>query len=418
MRNAVSDANVTEINVLRDISVELLPEQIINTTVNGWNISSPKNNGNNVDGKDVATGAYTRRSGSLKVNGNYFTVESSKVPLVDARSGESEVMVKPDGSAYALVDTRFALFLLGTRATASADVYQIDNLNIKGNGDMDSKKAYDWDGRSVLQNSGAAICVEVGSGTLNMNNVTSRFGSFAVLLSSNVPQTINGVETHAITFNAVDCKFEKNWANNIYANGSINLTLDSCYIGVANGAAVHYDVSPSSIAVDAELNMINDTVIENWVTGEEAWFVAQGAGGAVGAIKAEVEPKIKQFSQDTKSIVKVIDGVEKVNFAVLMRRKGENGEWLGGKDGLGSKWLANTDAHYRGYIQQNYKGQGSVAFNQPTLDLAYLTFMNGAGYPATSLEQYVGNALMNNKYVYFPSELLGYMEFLVEMVNA
>ena len=231
--------------------------------------------------------------------------------------------------------------------------HQIENLNIQGNGDMDAEAAYKYDGVDVLKYSGATINVHVAGGTLDMTNVTSRFGSFALYGYSRA-----NFEAHpAVIINAKDCLLEKSWANNIYAQGFVDITLDSCFVGQANGPAIVYDVRGSEFAQDATLNLLSDTDIQNWVTGQEAWFVGQNLVSKVPQIKTQIEGYVQTFSQKTKSILK--EG--KMNLAIMMNRKGDTSEWIGGADKLDSTWMQNNaDATYRGYLQQNYKGQGAL----------------------------------------------------------
>ena len=417
MKAAFADKTIAEINVLRNIAVALSDDQVIKFTLSdGWGERISPKNYSDIDG---ATGVYTRREGSLKINGNYFTIDASKVPLVDARHGqESELVVNPDLSTYSLVDTRFAIFLFGTRNQASDYTYEMSNLNIINNGDMDAAKGYTWNERTVLENSGAAIGVEIGSGYLNMNNVTSRLGSFGVLISTGGTPVYDNRHTAIIT--ATDCKLEKNWANNAYINGFVSATFDSCYIGVANGAAIHFDVKPSPKAIDGEINLTNGTDIQNWVTGQEAWFKAQGATAAVPMIKDMVEPGVQAATQGTKSIMKTVGGEEKTNFAIVMRAREDTVAWSQ-EDKRGANWMADIeDANYRGYLQQEYMGQGAMAFGGKVLDIVYLGFMQemakmGAYTPAQINAYAMAN--YDAKYVRASTDKLGdYMEIYVEMV--
>lgn len=407
-----ANAKVTEMNILRNIEVALSEDQVYTFTINGYTITSPKNE---IPGDvDIATGAYTRRSGSLKINGNYFTVDGSKLPLMDARV-PYETNYNELGTGYHTLDIRFAIFLFGTRDANSTDVFTMENLNINGNGNLNADAGYDLNGQKVLQYSGAAIGVEIGSGKLNMNNITSRYGSFSLLASTNSNFMRNGVAVNGAEVVATDCKFENSWANNIYANGFISVTLDSCYIGAANGAALHFDTKGSTIASDSELNLLNDTDIQNWVSGTEAWFVAQGGTAAVTAIKGQMQPGLQTATQNTKSVVKTIGGVEKINFAVLMRARGKNSEWT--TDAHGAKWMAtNTDATYRGYLQSqtNYIGLESLSLNVNYFDLEYIGVMQAMSVDPTSYIM----ANISDKYVKARTDLMGYMEVYVEMVNA
>ena len=337
LKAAFANTSVTEVNILRDIKAELSADQKHTFTWNGQTLEAPING----TGAGIGTGVYTRASGSLKLNGNYFTVDGSKIPLVDCRDSDNHL-----SEAFVMQNVHFSIFNFGTRGATSYDTYQMENLNVIGNGNMDAtaKSGYLVDGKEVLVYSGAAIGIQIGSGTLNMDGVTSRLGSFAVNAYGYDPiVTQDGTGyTHMVKMSAKDCKFENSWANNIYVNGFASVTLDSCYVGVANGAAIHFDskaptlANGSAINVDCELNLVNDTDIQNWVIGTEAWFTAYNATPAVTEVKTSLEGGVQQVAQMLGVARTVVNADSKVNFAVLMKTVGENSEWVNDNVGVGS----------------------------------------------------------------------------------
>lgn len=341
LKAAFADTTVTEINILRNIKAELSDAQKHTFTWNGQTFEAPWNGMDKDGNREIATGVYTRLSGNLKLNGNYFTVDGSKLPLVDGRDGKGHNVY-----AYALQNVQFSIFNFGARHATSYDLYQMENLNVIGNGDMDAtaKSGYLIDGKEVLTYSGACIGIQVGSGTLSMDGVTSRFGAFAANAYAQEPilkQDGTGY-THAVQMIAKDCKFENSWANNIYVWGFVSVTLDSTYIGAANGAAVHFDSKAPGIAngpsinVDCELNLLNDTDIQNWVVGSEAWFTAYSATSAVASIKADLEGAVQMVAQQVGASRTVVNPDDKVNFAVLMKTTGDTSEWVNDNVGHGS----------------------------------------------------------------------------------
>ncbi|MBE7080661.1 MAG: hypothetical protein E7371_05425 [Clostridiales bacterium] len=392
LKAAFANTSVTEVNILRDIKAELSADQKQTFTVNGQTIEAPWN-GRDKDGNDeIGTGVYTRLSGNLKVNGNYFTVDGSKIPLVDGRDGKGHNVY-----AYALQNVQFSIFNFGARHTTSYDLYQMENLNVVGNGDMDAtaKSGYLIDGKEVLTYSGACIGIQVGSGTLSMDGVTSRFGAFAANAYAHEPilkQDGTGY-THAVQMIAKDCKFESSWANNIYVYGFASITLDSCYIGVANGAAIHFDSKAPNIAngkdinVDCELNLLGDTDIQNWVVGSEAWFTAYSATSAVAAIKTGLEDAVQQVSQMVGVSRTVINPDGKVNFAVLMKTTGDTSDWV-----------------------NDNVGHGTLNLNITTFDTVKLS----QGDTAQAMN-------IGSKYAKFANDAsalgFGYIEGLVEIIN-
>ena len=323
------------------------------------------------------------------------------------------------GTGYAIADTRFSIFLFGRRNWPAAGTYQIDNLNVYGNGDMDAGVYYEIESGSLkaLKYSGAAICLQVNGGNMTMNNVTARYGSFAMLTYSNAQ-----LPEHQVFINAVDCKFDKSWANNLYANGFADITFDNCYVGQANGASIHWDVQASAYTEDSALHLKGDTVVENWVTGQEAWFTGQGATAAIGLIKEMLNPNLASFG---KTVVKKEGNAEKVNFAIIMRMGGSTSDWTGDgnpelADKHGSQWMQDVgaDANYIGYLNgKGFElGLGALNVDASTFDIEYAGFMQGAGYPAATLGAYVQSHL-GDRLVKARSNAMGFMEIYVGMVN-
>lgn len=425
MMAAFANASVTEVNVLRNI-IPTVTSDMVNTFVDEWGKTqiSPKSyvrvinpNTNDYYKTRYCTGVYVRLTGNMKINGNYFTVDGSKLPLTDARDGEVDVN-KP-GTGFGVLDTRFSIFLFGRRHWGNRGQYQIDNLNIQGNGDMDAAASYKYDGVDVLKYSGATLNVNISGGTLTMNNVTSRFGSFGLYGYTHS----NFTDACGVVIKATDCKIEKNWANNIYLQGFTDVTLDSCFIGVANGAAIHSDTVGSEIAMDAKLNLINGTDIQNWVNGNEAWFKAQGLGSVIGSIKSLIDPGLKEATGmlgQTKTVVKNQAGGEYVNFAVLVRQIGDNSEWIADKKEEG--YLSGMDSNFiNGYLKSKYsscsEALDALRPGFSYMDIEYVGFMQAAGYSMDVMGAYLTQHI-SDKLVKARAEMGGLIEVYVEMINA
>ena len=356
MRAVFGDTSVSEINLLRNIKVELADDQV-NTFTDpenpAYTITTPKNWLN-----DDGVGVYERMTGNLKLNGNYFMVDGSSIPLVDNRDGDRGFCGTT--TTQTLQNVQFSIFRFGKRETTNYDTVTMENLNIKGNANSSSMEESTYtvesDGsqKTVLLQSGACIGIQVGSGNLNLNNVTSRYGAFAVNLYAGIPmEAQGGGYTYMSTLNAVDCNFAHSWSNNIYVWGFGSVTLDSTYVGASNGAAVHFDASSSDTGVDCELKMSTDTIIENWVVGTEAWFVAYNGVTAVNKIKAQLDGGIEQVRQYMMSMGQTLPErtvvkretknditTEYVNFVLLVKQVGEDWD----KDtGTKSVLLKNMD---------------------------------------------------------------------------
>jgi hypothetical protein len=261
----------------------------------------------------------------------------------------------------------------------------MENLNVVGNntGLSYTEQSYEIEGKKVLTYSGSAIGIQIGSGTLNLDNVTSRYGSFSLNAYARTPRHLGeGNYTYQVIVNAKDCNFGNAWANTLYTSGFAQMNLDGCYVGAANGAAIHFDSLGHPSSVECTLSL-NDTVIDNWVTGEETWFTVYGATQAVGAVKSDLNGAVALLSGGARTVVKG----DKINFAILMKTCEE--AWNDGQDD---------------------DGQGSLLFNFPIFNVG-----------AVQMGDYTQDA--TNQYAYMPVPGgmipgLKFMEVFVEIVNA
>jgi hypothetical protein len=255
------------------------------------------------------------------------------------------------------------------------------------------------EGKDVLKWSGAAIGIQLGGGTLNVTNVTSRFGSFGI---NSYPRALgtdaNGAATFGAVINANYCKIEKNWANNIYIAGFVAINLNNSFIGAANGAAIHMDVWPAAENVDNALTLVN-TDVQNWIVGTEAWFNAYNVTEAVNMIKAQVDTAVRLATggdavlNEAYEVIGATGGAKtvvkdsKVNFAILMKGRGETSEWITDN----KQW--------------------------PTFDFA----AGATIFDVIKFSEDQSNYMdaLTGKYAKFGAQLLGtYMEGYVEIVNA
>lgn len=342
---------VGTINILRNITAVLHEGQynVLKPDGTGYNqdkatydksdteIITPKND-TKEDGKG-GSAVYDRSYGDLTLNGNYYTVSGASLPLVDNRDGDREF----NGVTYIVQNVQFSIFKFGERfntgwANESADdTLKIENLNITGNftgKSSDTSTGYKVDGKDVLKYSGSVLGIQVRGGSLNLDNVTVRNTTIGVTVNGANANDSNGTVKNSATLIAKDCIIEKSWANNIYTWGFGSVTLDSCYIGISCGAAVHFDVLPDYRNVDTEFTVLNNTVISNWVTGGEAWFNAYGMGNTAALLKTMVEASVNTASSSYYTIIKQSGNDQLINFAVLIKAgSGDNDAWIKYEEG-------------------------------------------------------------------------------------
>ncbi len=350
LRRYYEDVTVSEINVLRNIKVELQADQLYYgnkpedynhandkfytgySAVVPADLVAPKNT-------DVGSAAFDRLSGNIKVNGNYFTVDGSNIPLVDNRLGHYRI---GDSIQSDLItqNVQFSIFKFGKDETPINDVMTMENLYVLGNMNL----ATNWganDGethtvtlngqeKKVLTMSGAALGLQVRCANVNLDNVTIRRCTIGISTTSYDPRSdINPVSNsgHPINLYLKDCLIEGHWANDVYMYGFARATFDSCFFGVASGAAIHVDSIPSPIAVNPEVYFTNDTKVENWVAGSETWFTVYGMSTLVPSLKGSTEQAVSNATGGAATVLKN-DGSQLFNFVFLMKGTPEQTEWL------------------------------------------------------------------------------------------
>ena len=409
LKKAYGDVAVAEINVLRNITAELSEGRFIHVpagktgTVSGYNYTvddafdAVKNT--QADGSN-GTGVYERFDGDLKMNGNYFTVDGSRLYLVDARSGEGSYV--GSSNSYQAQNVQFGIFMFGHSENTDArdNTMTMENLLLRGNfmGETFSSDHTIGSGVSVLKYSGACIGVHVRNANVAMNNVTVRNCAFAAnAYGKNSIDEGAALSNNSATLTVTDCIFDRSWSNNIYVYGPCKVSLKSSYIGSACGAAIHFDARPSLGSAESTLVVDNETKIENWIVGEEAWFELYSAKATVGLLKSSLKDAVEQISgaavqygmaANQRTIVKTENGVELVNFAILMKTVGDEDEW----DAVGKPKMGVINAEFTCLDLIKYQGG-----DQAQVANAYTNYAR-AGFDASAMG-------------------FGYMEVFVGMIN-
>lgn len=350
LKAAYANAEIKTINVLRNITAVLAEDEVYTvaagaTWTNGSYSGSVnegfvapinKINVNAGDNREIGgNGAYERLNGNLTLNGNYFTVDGSKLPLVDGRANPDEGGFVGESNAYIAQNVQFGIFMFGAndRSLASGKL-TINDLMMTGNFTGSTYASdYTVGTRTALKYSGACIGVHVRNADLEMNNTTVKNCAFAANAYGDVGEDVDVAPATLTVNNSI---FDKSWSNNIYVWGPCKVTLADSFIGSACGASIHFDSRPNKGDAECELNLDDKTVIENWVTGNEAWFTLYNANIVVTQAKSELKNGVEMASglavqnkliKNAKTVVKKIDGQEAINFAVLMKTVGDPSEW-------------------------------------------------------------------------------------------
>ena len=320
LKKAYADVSVHTINIHGDIAAALDDNQknADGTTINYANYRSQP--AGTIDGS-----VYYRvvtADDSLTLNGNFFTVDASKtdasgdmlVPRVyrrkaglttDGKNGQAE----PHGVApYDVQNIQIAMFVVyNTSSGYSADVKTIYNdLHIIGNSEL---KGGSEDEIAIYSGGHAGIMTRDTSAEIN--NVYAHNLNIAYYLSSS---TAN----RQVDLN--NCYADQCWANSIYGHTTAKVNVVGCDFRASSGAAIHLEDNVQSNDENPEL-YVENSKINNWVRGDEAWFTAWGVSSVASQLKTTAQAAVKQFGY---SLLKKTNNVETINFAIMFKPTCEN----------------------------------------------------------------------------------------------
>ena len=384
LKAAYGDGSVTTINILRNIKAKLAASDYIpgygesygnvtvftdkddvagtTTVIPNVNLGAPINDFNH----GVYTRVTTNQSDNVVINGNYFVIDGSGLPYINNsvdRYGASGSSLT-SGAGYRIANTQIGLFLYrcadvepttaGTIRAYNGGAATMNNLRIEGNNIYDQvalQDLNDGDNRHLLKMSASYIGVIVRGGKMNMNNVSIRNTEMGFMLAGAVsgydePGVIDGVqgqpqpgEEQATQLYANGMIIDHSWANSIYAWDLCIVNLKNSKIGQSSGAAIHVDdrayggtgknktgLGYSDLQTELVMDIYTAAHINNWVSGDEAWFTAYGRGSDAMMIKQAVESVVAGNSSNTMTILKriTINGTQTtfMNFAVMIYEAG------------------------------------------------------------------------------------------------
>lgn len=423
LRRWYEDTSYTGIiNVLRNIKVELpankvwtKADEVKDFTGRYSHFTAPFNVPDDIvapKNELGGSGAYDRHSGALTINGNYFTIDGSSLPLVDGRLGNYQFGEGKDGGTdYIIQNVQFSIFKYGVdTVNGNVDQLKMENLYILGNMNLSTNwgqndgETYtvEIDGKKVkvLTMSGAALGVMVKAGTVEMDNVTIRRTTIAANVTPWYERTkLNPVTNsfHSAYVKAKDVILENSWANGLYLYGFAKADLNSSYVGTASGPCVHIDARPSK-TTEPELNLTNGTILKNLIAGSETWFKVYGFDGLAQQLTGMVNDGVKSATNNALQAFVKDNDLDKINLMLLIKSAGgEENLWdSNGKYGYptaivtGMNHLAEVNADAPNHITQD-DVMKFISENQDML----------VGMGMTSQEQMIG----------FASQYLG-LEFI------
>lgn len=400
LKAAYSNNNVQTINVLRNVIAEFdLADYRADCPKGTGSISLTKTDGtveviNNVDtgspknwyGGGVYRRTTTNKNDNLVINGNYFTIDGTKLPYL---SNVSEI---GDMVGYHVGDVQIGIFLYrcawvsgaqcnpeaGVRERDSAnfnDIYVMysdgqatfNNLKVVGNSRQDhvgsTITGVQVDNKPYLKMSYALNGIVVRGGTANLNNVTvtnTGIGLFMTggvsgyddpglnryvgnTLVSGVAGQVQDGETQATKANLNSCIIDYSWADSSYNYDLVALTIANSRFGSSSGPAIHFDDRPyggsndgscgfSNLNCQLKMDQYTAAHINNWVAGTEPWFVAYNQTSNATVIKSGLEAGANH-SHMTILRGEAFSEVEKMNFSIVIRQTA---------DGKAAAWAADN----------------------------------------------------------------------------
>ncbi len=283
---------------------------------------------------------YASENETVTINCNYFTIDGSELDYFDNRYDGRGFL----GAAANINNVQAAIFGYSGKAKLSNSFYPdtkliINDMYLQGNNTKESDYVEaQYNGLDIYKMSGSFNGVRIENcGNLELDNCTIKNTLIAVYGSPYSGQSVyyNGAYVTAIEIDLSYVLLDNSWANSVYCYGNSELSLNSCRLLTSSGAAVHFEdhFDPNYTGVNT-INIDAATEISNYVTGEEAWFVAYGMNAMIPQLKTSLQEAAQLITNTasggsiTKGIIKDIDGSEYFNFSVFTRSAGgESSDW-------------------------------------------------------------------------------------------
>ena len=348
LKLAFRDLAVQEINVHRNIVAELDDNQYVDGIKNKGPYAEEElvlNPDGTVNYEQSKTGnVYNRHllyanNDDLKLHGNSFKLDASKLPRVDAIQNDTWVTFGDATPAVGRVANHHAMIFSYQSATLNGTTlyarggnnkFTIDNLAIYGNnvGDSGELETYNSGNNSYYTMSASYNAIRHRGGYVTCDNVAIRNTLIGVFISG-LPEAKEGsttgkYEQYAATTTLNNVYIDNSWANSICAFDTTYVELNNSYIGHSGGAAIHFDIYVNHDANGDPVDLLSalsvdaSTKIENWVLGTESWFVAYNMGGAGTLIKTLAANCVENHEKG-----------EVFNFAIFYQQKGDEKDWAG-----------------------------------------------------------------------------------------
>ena len=341
LRTAYANMSVHSINLLRNVTAKVLASE----TVNGEGIYASNTY--------TEGSAYSRITSStndyVTINGNFFAISgteadgvTSSLPTVNNDFSYRDWSI-PGTSGYYVANVQNGIFNYSNRLGATEGnrmhngVVTFNDLRISGNNVGDTSRVISVNGKdNVLASSGSFHGIIIRGGTANVNNVTINNTNSALFCDGGQDEisayTKDDKITQSVHMN-LDCvKVYNSFSNSVYTYGITKVDIKNSYFGFSSSASINVDdvALLSGQNISTEITVDTNTVFNNYLTGEEAWFVAYGQNATARALKGYVEPVLNSGALTNNIPMTMFNSEGKFNFVLFMRSApiNEVSEWL------------------------------------------------------------------------------------------
>ena len=311
------------------------------------------------------------RAEDVVVEGNYFTIDGSKLPYAYTKQSISF------SNAYHVSNVSTAFF-----ETMSGSNSTFRNLRIVGN-TSNATSSIDSDGNSLSMKE---YMKRTSGGYLGLK----AYEYDSTITTDNVVLTNTVLGVH-IGFDAIgDVNYTyvgNTWGNGVYISDGTSLSIKNSYVGNGGASAIHLEDKyyiAGDVTHNPKVNIdLSTTIIENPISGEEPWFKAYGMEVSCLGLKAGVDAGLKAVTLNGLApngltcISKFTDPVsglttEKMNLGFIeMNQISEPGEYatdeiveltLAGFTHLGGGLYANSTYTKLYYLYQHPERLNGAGF--------------------------------------------------------
>lgn len=305
-KNATRPQNIASIVLHNNLDVKPsdLPSEYF---VNG------DRGGEFIDNSSFFAHELTAENPTFAMHGNYFAIYVDDLPRVaNKNSGTLSDLIAESFLFHFCTSNVFDMYFDHTTRT-----FDVSNLMISGN-DPNNDNLEDAD-RALH----SPICMQIHHATLNVINSRIQEQSTGIYSKGdyttlNVVDSIfqNAYQTHFYILSENAVQVDDNaepLPKELYPRNTLNIT--SSIVKDSNGPAIISQTYAPDVNKHKHsgtyVKVSEDTVIENWVTGQEAWFKALGLDAFIATpIKLLNNTLMKQNSSIIKEEIRVVNGTQ------------------------------------------------------------------------------------------------------------